>query len=571
MKNFNILTRRSFFDRSFKLGLAAALASVTDIPLFMRRALASGIGQPGANGKVNKVLFIWLRGANDGLNSVIPIQDSAYAVSRPTIKIPSQAGIDYGAAGPAFDATQFGLDDNNPANRVPRAPGDSTYSYNSAIRLGNGFAAVHPSLKFLAPVYNAGDLALVHRVAYPKQSQSHFDSQRYWENGTPNNNVVSDGIFYRAIVQSGLANSQALTGVSFQSSLPLILRGSQAAMTNLSDPTRYDLLGIPEPSGDPKATNALFAANNALFPEKQSRDLLALQYENLRKTLGEFSSMTFSDAGNIFQDDVKTDGDTTWLPINSTGASIGDPTKGYFLFPTSADKNGGWRRPDRSANANKYAVDTGQYGFFTNLKAAAMVLNNTDALIAGTELNGFDTHNDQIGASSTVGGHANLLRNIGWAIYGLRKYFTNYANRASWENVVVVTLSEFGRTTIENSTKGTDHAVSNVMFVAGGGVKGYGKLGRVTGVFNCNASGDLVPWATGTSGTMFGVSGRYLLRATDYRSVLGEIIRKHLGASSPQLGSIIPGYLTEPEIAAQQTVAASTIDAKLVTGEVGFL
>ena len=28
--------------------------------------------------------------------------------------------------------------------------------------MGNGFAAVHPSLKFLAPLYNAGDLALIH-------------------------------------------------------------------------------------------------------------------------------------------------------------------------------------------------------------------------------------------------------------------------------------------------------------------------------------------------------------------------------------------------------------------------
>src|SRR5205085_4025068 len=81
-----------------------------------------------------------------------------------------------------------------------------------AIRLGNGFAALHPSLKFLAPLYNAGDLALVHRVAYPRQSRSHFDSQNYWENGNPNNNVSKDGILYRTVVESGLAHTLALTG-----------------------------------------------------------------------------------------------------------------------------------------------------------------------------------------------------------------------------------------------------------------------------------------------------------------------------------------------------------------------
>ena len=90
-------------------------------------------------------------------------------------------------------------------------PGAPTYSYANGIRLGNGFAALHPSLKFLAPAYNAGDLALVHRVAYPKQSRSHFDSQNYWENGSPNYNVSKDGIFYRTILESGLAATSPLT------------------------------------------------------------------------------------------------------------------------------------------------------------------------------------------------------------------------------------------------------------------------------------------------------------------------------------------------------------------------
>src|SRR6185503_2176956 len=77
-----------------------------------------------------------------------------------------------------------------------------TFSYGNAIRLGNGFAGLHPSLKFLAPVYNAGDLALIHRVGYPKQSRSHFDSQNYWETGAPGDNAIKDGIFYRAMVES---------------------------------------------------------------------------------------------------------------------------------------------------------------------------------------------------------------------------------------------------------------------------------------------------------------------------------------------------------------------------------
>src|SRR4026209_81838 len=166
-RDFNFITRRTFFDRSVKAGMAAALSTLVDIPFVMKRALAEG--SIGLNGK--KLLFIWLRGANDGLNSIIPIQDSAYAGARPTLAIPKDPGTNY--------VTSGGCD-------FPLAGTASTYgNYPFAVRLGNGFAALHPSLKFPAPAYNAGDLGLIHRVAYPRQSRSHFDSQRYSENGLP--------------------------------------------------------------------------------------------------------------------------------------------------------------------------------------------------------------------------------------------------------------------------------------------------------------------------------------------------------------------------------------------------
>ena len=553
MQQFNIISRRSFLDRSFKTSLAVALSTLVDIPFVMKRALAEG--SIGLNGK--KVLFIWLRGANDSLNSVIPIQDSAYAPNRPNIGVPKDSLTDYGAIVPA----------DFPVNSSSSA---ATYSYTNAIRLGNGFAALHPSLKFLAPVYNAGDLALIHRVAYPKQSRSHFDSQRYWENGNPNNNIVQDGIFYRTILESGLANSAPLTGVSIQSSLPLILRGSEAAMTNLTDPTRYDLLGVPDTvPGNAKAANYLNAANGYPFPTKLNRGLLMLQYANMQNTLSIFAGINFTEAGNTFRDPVGPNGEVT---DNDTDWSKANGDEGYYLFPTTNVKNGGWRRPDGTNQANKYMVDPGHQSFFNNLKSAALVLNKTDAIIAGTELNGFDTHNNQGGAVGNPGQpntHPQLNKTIGWSIYALQKYFTRYADKATWNNVVIITLSEFGRTTIQNSTLGTDHAEAGVMFVAGGAVQGY-KKGNPSGVFNCNTSG-ILPWVPGSAGTMFGASGRYVQRNTDYRSVMGEIIRKHLGATPAQVGRIIPGYVNEPELANQRVAHASSIDGVQIQGEVGFL
>src|SRR6185295_2562699 len=121
MQHFHILTRRAFLDRSFKTGMAVALSTLVDIPFVVKRALAEG--SIGLNGK--KVLFIWLRGANDSLNSVIPIQDSTYATIRPGITIDKHPGTNYATVGPAD---------------FPTGDPNSVYSYASAIRLGNGFA-----------------------------------------------------------------------------------------------------------------------------------------------------------------------------------------------------------------------------------------------------------------------------------------------------------------------------------------------------------------------------------------------------------------------------------------------
>jgi len=526
MKHFNILTRRDFLSYASKAGVAAAFSSLIDIPLVAKRALAVN-NQLGTNGK--KLLFIFLRGANDSLNSVIPIQDPAYATSRPTIGLAKDPATDYSAIGQADIPTI--------------AAADPTYSYANGIRLGNGMMALHPSLKFLSHLYNAGDLALVHRVGYPKQSRSHFDSQNYWENGNPNNNASKDGIFYRTIIESGLANTAPLTGVSFQSSLPLILRGSAAAMTNLSDPNTYGLLGLPNnTAGNLKADAAMLKEVGFPFPDKRNRDLLSLQYKNMLDTLDVFASINFSEAGNTFVDTAATDGDTA----------------PYYLFPTTNAKNGGYAL--HANNAQKYVVSTGSYGFFDDLKAAALVLNKTDAIIAGTQLDGFDTHSNQ---GAAAGSHSNLQKSIGWSMYALKQYFTQYADKVNWNNLVVVTLSEFGRTTVENSDAGTDHAEAGVMFVAGGAVKGYNK-GNTSGVFGGSTS-DTVPWVAGSTGSMFGASSRYLKRAYDYRSVLGKVIRDHLGASQDQLNRIIPGYTVTGE--SLKSGGVSTKDGTTIMGE----
>src|ERR1041385_2024966 len=225
----NIITRRSFLKSGAQAAAAAGLASMINIPPFLQRALAEG--NIGISGK--KLLFIFMRGGNDGINNVIPIMDPAYATARATIGLPKDPN-------PAvlYDAAT-GMADVVPSN----------YPY--AIRLGNGFAALNPALRDLAPIFNAGDLAIVHRAGYRSLSRSHFDSEQYWEKGTDGtsaNRNITSGIWYRTVVESGWNASHALSGVSIQSNMPASLRGEQP-MTNLSSISRYNVLGVYSPSG----------------------------------------------------------------------------------------------------------------------------------------------------------------------------------------------------------------------------------------------------------------------------------------------------------------------------------
>lgn len=510
----NVITRRHFMSASFRATAAAALASLGAVPGFLQRAIAEGT--IGTQGK--KVLFVFLRGGNDGINNVIPIQDPAYLAARPNLGIQKDPDpfvmARYSAASGQCDVVS------------------PNYPY--GIPLGNGFAALHPALYELAPIFNDGDLALIHRVAYPSQSRSHFDSEKYWENGAPKNNALREGIFYRAMVESGFVGRRALTGVSVQGNMPLIIRG-EFPMTNLGDPQRYNLLGINYASTNNNDRAKHEIANEAamlrLYAERDNRTLVYGLGKQFHETLDVFQRTGFDN--NAFYD-----------------PNIPTPTP---LF-----------------NVND--------GYYKNLKAAAQILANTDAIVAGTQLGGFDTHVAQGGA---LGAHSSLLRRIGHTIYALKHFFSNPAynsqGRNLWNDIVVVTMSEFGRTSIENASAGTDHAEASVMYVAGGAING--------GVYACdpgtNGTMGAPNWTpadpgwTQTSppaagGSMFGASSRYLKRAVDYRSVLGEIIRDHLGATQAQLNRIIPGYANESVEHLKSGISSSATTTPII-GELGIV
>jgi uncharacterized protein (DUF1501 family) len=91
------------------------------------------------------------------------------------------------------------------------------------------------------------------------------------------------------------------------------------------------------------------------------------------------------------------------------------------------------------------------------------------------------------------------------------------------EDVVIVTMSEFGRTVEENGTGGTDHGHGSLMMVAGGPVAG----GKIYGT-----------WPGLEKEQLF--ETRDLAVTTDFRTVLSELVRGHLGRTD--LSSVFPGF-----------------------------
>ena len=90
-------------------------------------------------------------------------------------------------------------------------------------------------------------------------------------------------------------------------------------------------------------------------------------------------------------------------------------------------------------------------------------------------------------------------------------------------DVVVLTMSEFGRAVTENGNRGTDHGHGNAMMILGGPVRGGKVYGRWPGLAREQR-----------------FEGRDLSVTTDFRAVFSEVVREHLGLDSS--AAIFPGF-----------------------------
>jgi uncharacterized protein (DUF1501 family) len=416
-----MLTRRIFLR-----GSAIAMAGMGEAPMWLARAAAT-------EGRKRKTLVaIFMRGAADGLNIVVPFGHKRYRELRPNL---------------GLQAPRQGDDNEN------------TGPFGSVIDLDGTFG-LNPGLRPFKALWESRQLAIVEATGSPDPSRSHFDAQDYMESGTPGK--TGGGWLNRALGKAG-PDSSPLRAVALSKRVPRTLRGEYEAIAlgnvadfNISDQDRLAIL----------------------------KNMYSLTPDATLRRMG-------------------TDAFDAMKMLNSIGKEPSPDPQARRAAVSAAGGLAQNRRPTYDAG--------GELG--RNLEQLAHLIKSDAGVEAAfAEVDGWDHHQNENGQLS------GLLNQFSNAIAA---FCQDLGDRM--EDVVIVTMSEFGRTVEENGDGGTDHGHGSMMMVLGGPVQG----GKIYG-----------QWPGLEREQLF--EGRDLAVTTDFRTVLSELVSGHLGQSD--ISAVFPGF-----------------------------
>ena len=340
-------------------------------------------------------------------------------------------------------------------------------SAQSAIALDETFA-LHPALSPLFPLWQQGVLSVLPAAGSPDPTRSHFDAQHHWELGSPRKSGGAQGWMNQwasQIAQSGArsASTDKPNALAVGEANPFILAGPAAVQ---------------------RVPRGQAAVQKGAMGNDRTREAMLHLYQGddaLSQAFRAGAQSRARTAQILSENDMATmSGDRQEMMAANNGAPS---AKGLLL---DAQYLGTLMRRDPSL----------RLGF----------------LSAG----GWDTHANQ---GATTGLLANNLASLASALVQLRKDF-------SQPNDVVMVCSEFGRTTAENGTRGTDHGHGNALWLMGSKVQGGRWHGQWTGL----AQGNLH-------------EGRDLPVHHDFRAVFAQVMQRTQGLSGADLDALFPGLV----------------------------
>jgi uncharacterized protein (DUF1501 family) len=344
----------------------------------------------------------------------------------------------------------------------------------------DGFFGLHPSLEPLHALYARNELAIVHAVGSPHPTRSHFEAQDFMETGTPGVKSTRDGWLNRVLSETQCADCSGRT--------------LDDARAHASD-------------------HAAAQAGMATHPSTRSSRGIAMGASLPRSLRGEHPALAIDDLDRF---GVAGGRD----PALEEAFARAYLAEGGDLVASAAEDAFHAIRLLRGIDFTRYRTTAGvEYPrgtFGRSLRQIAQLIKaDVGVEIAFADIGGWDTHQAQGGLEGQLANRfAELAR-------GIRALHDDLGDRM--DDVVLLTMSEFGRTVAENGSGGTDHGHANCMLVMGGGVNGGRVLGEWPG---------LEPEQLH--------QGRDLALTTDFRDVFAELVSGHLGAD--RLDRVFPGY-----------------------------
>ncbi len=190
-------TRRDFLKCS--CGATSLLATGITLPGFLTRtAWAAAQDDVAENDRI--LVVIQLTGGNDGLNTVIPIEDDLYHRARPSLRIAREQGL----------VLEQGL-------------------------------ALHPEMAGMKRLYDDGLLSVVTNVGYPNPDRSHFRSMDIWHRATLTPETVTDGWLGRVVDGEGTAPEKPFALHLDSGALPEALRTQREPVPSIESIEQFRL------------------------------------------------------------------------------------------------------------------------------------------------------------------------------------------------------------------------------------------------------------------------------------------------------------------------------------------
>jgi uncharacterized protein (DUF1501 family) len=414
------MKRRHFLRNSLLTGTSLTLGGFP-ISLMAQKSRFRQLVSHSTNDKV--LVILQMHGGNDGLNSIIPINDyDLYYSRRANIAIPRSG-----------------------TNRA-LIELDSTLA--SEARVG-----LHPDMGDMKKLYDRGRLGIVQGVSYDRNNGSHFRGRDIWFMGGGANDYYSSGWIGRFLQQNykpsiypdDFPNNAMKDPLAIElgSDVSLVfhqkgnipasisLGGNPDTFANLVD----SLEGFVDEGVDPRGKPPI-GLNNSPYG-KEMEWILGLEdkTEDYAQRLSEVWDA--SSASSVTYPET--------YPFNAPSGSKRNPLSGQLQLIARLLEGGG----------------AGQ-----GVKTKVFLLR----------IGGFDTHANQVeNYDPTMGVHASQMYHIASA---MRAFQDDLKARGIEDKVLTITTSEFGRRIGSNGSYGTDHGTGGPMFIFGSAAK-PGVLGNV--------------------------------------------------------------------------------------------